>query len=86
MRRLGLVYGAIDLRLTGDGRYVFLEINPAGQFLYVEEQTGQPIAAALAAGSPPADCVHRPPLFPADERRVRTYAPGSAKADAGGTS
>lgn len=49
MRRLGLVYGAIDLRLTEDGRYVFLEINPAGQFLYVEEQTGQPIAAALAA-------------------------------------
>ena len=49
MRRLGLVYGAIDLRLTGDGRYVFLEINPAGQFLYVEEQTGQPLAAALAA-------------------------------------
>jgi glutathione synthase/RimK-type ligase-like ATP-grasp enzyme len=49
MRRLGLVYGAIDLRLTGDGRYVFLEINPGGQFLYVEEQTGQPITAALAA-------------------------------------
>jgi glutathione synthase/RimK-type ligase-like ATP-grasp enzyme len=49
MRRLGLVYGAIDLRLTADGRYVFLEINPAGQFLYVEQQTGQPITAALAA-------------------------------------
>jgi hypothetical protein len=49
MRRLGLVYGAIDLRLTDDGRYVFLEINPAGQFLYVEQQTGQPITAALAA-------------------------------------
>jgi len=49
MRRLGLVYGAIDLRLTEDGRYVFLEINPAGEFLYVEEQTGQPITAALAA-------------------------------------
>lgn len=48
MRQLGLMYGAIDLRLTEDGRYVFLEINPAGQFLYVEQQTGQPIAAALA--------------------------------------
>lgn len=45
---LGLVYGAIDLRLTPDGRYVFLEINPAGQFLYIEQATGQPIAAALA--------------------------------------
>ena len=49
MRRLGLVYGAIDLRLTADGLYIFLEINPAGQFLYVEQQTGQPITAALAA-------------------------------------
>jgi glutathione synthase/RimK-type ligase-like ATP-grasp enzyme len=49
MRRLGLIYGAIDLRLTEDGRYVFLEINPGGQFLYVEEQTGQRITAALAA-------------------------------------
>jgi glutathione synthase/RimK-type ligase-like ATP-grasp enzyme len=49
MRRLGLVYGAIDLRLTEDGRYVFLEINPAGQFLYVEQHTAQPITAALAA-------------------------------------
>jgi glutathione synthase/RimK-type ligase-like ATP-grasp enzyme len=48
MDRLGLVYGAIDMRLTPDGRYVFLEINPAGQFLYIEHATGQPIAAALA--------------------------------------
>jgi glutathione synthase/RimK-type ligase-like ATP-grasp enzyme len=48
MERLGLVYGAIDLRLTPEGRYVFLEINPAGQFLYIERATGQPIAAALA--------------------------------------
>ena len=48
MRRLGLEYGAIDLRLTPDGRHVFLEINPAGQFLYIEQATGQHIAAALA--------------------------------------
>jgi glutathione synthase/RimK-type ligase-like ATP-grasp enzyme len=49
MRRLGLEYGAIDLRLTPDGRYVFLELNPAGQFLYIEQMTGQPITAALAS-------------------------------------
>jgi glutathione synthase/RimK-type ligase-like ATP-grasp enzyme len=48
MDRLDLVYGAIDLRLTPEGTYVFLEINPAGQFLYIEKATGQPIAAALA--------------------------------------
>jgi glutathione synthase/RimK-type ligase-like ATP-grasp enzyme len=49
MRTLGLEYGAIDMRLTPEGDYVFLEINPAGQFLYVEQATGLPIAAALAA-------------------------------------
>jgi glutathione synthase/RimK-type ligase-like ATP-grasp enzyme len=48
LRRLGLEYGAIDLRKTPEGEYVFLEVNPAGQFLYVEKATGQPIAAALA--------------------------------------
>jgi glutathione synthase/RimK-type ligase-like ATP-grasp enzyme len=48
MRRLGLVYGAIDMRLTPDGRYVFLEVNPAGQWLFIEGRTGQPISAAVA--------------------------------------
>jgi glutathione synthase/RimK-type ligase-like ATP-grasp enzyme len=48
MARLGLVYGAVDLRLTPDGRYVFLEVNPAGQFLYIERDTQQPITEALA--------------------------------------
>lgn len=33
----GLNYGAIDLILTPDGRYVFLEINPNGQWLWVQQ-------------------------------------------------
>ena len=48
MARLGIVYGAIDLRRTPDGRHVFLEVNPAGQWLFVELATEQPIAAAVA--------------------------------------
>jgi glutathione synthase/RimK-type ligase-like ATP-grasp enzyme len=48
MRRLGLEYGAVDFRLTPEGEYVFLEVNPAGQFLYIEKATEQPIARALA--------------------------------------
>jgi glutathione synthase/RimK-type ligase-like ATP-grasp enzyme len=47
-KNLGLIYGAIDLRLCSDGRYVFFEINPGGQFLFVEVWTGLPISAALA--------------------------------------
>lgn len=47
MASFGLVYGAIDLRLTPRGEYVFLEVNPAGQWLFVELRTGQPITDAL---------------------------------------
>jgi hypothetical protein len=46
--RLGLVYGAIDLRLTPGGDYVFLEVNPAGEWLFVEDRTRQPITQAMA--------------------------------------
>lgn len=45
--RLGLCYGTIDLVLTPDGRYVFLEINPNGQFAWIEGLTGLPISDAL---------------------------------------
>jgi glutathione synthase/RimK-type ligase-like ATP-grasp enzyme len=49
MQSLGLEYGAIDMRLTPDDEYVFFEVNPAGQFLYVERSSRQPITAALVA-------------------------------------
>lgn len=48
MRRLGLVYGAIDMRRTPEGRHVFLEVNPAGQWLFVEQRTGLKITEAVA--------------------------------------
>ncbi len=48
MRDLGLAFGAADLRRTRDGRWFFLELNPSGQWGFVEERTGQPITAALA--------------------------------------
>ena len=47
VERLGLCYGAIDMVLTPDGRYVFLEINPNGQFLWIEKLTGLPISDAI---------------------------------------
>ncbi len=46
--RLGLSYGAIDMRRTEEGDYVFLEVNPAGQWLFVERLTGLPISQAVA--------------------------------------
>jgi glutathione synthase/RimK-type ligase-like ATP-grasp enzyme len=44
----GLNYGAIDLILTPDGRYVFLEINPVGEFFWLERCPGLPISKAIA--------------------------------------
>ncbi|MEU7874086.1 MvdC/MvdD family ATP grasp protein [Dactylosporangium sp. NPDC049140] len=46
--RLGLSFGAIDLILTPEGDYVFLEINPNGQYDWLELATGLPITAAVA--------------------------------------
>lgn len=45
--RLGLVYGAIDMIVTPAGEYVFLEINPNGQYLWVERKSGLPITDAV---------------------------------------
>jgi hypothetical protein len=48
IRRLELCYGTIDLVLTPDNRYVFLEVNPNGQYLWTERGTGLPITSAVA--------------------------------------
>lgn len=48
LERLGLVYGAIDMIVTPDGEYVFLENNPSGQFGWIEGRTGAPLTATLA--------------------------------------
>lgn len=47
-RRLGLLSGSIDMILTPDGRYVFLEINQNGQWGWLEILTGLPISKAIA--------------------------------------
>jgi glutathione synthase/RimK-type ligase-like ATP-grasp enzyme len=43
----GLRYAAIDLARAPDGRYWFFEINPAGQWAWLEEQVNVPISEAL---------------------------------------
>lgn len=48
MQRMGLVYGTIDLKVRADGSCVFFEVNPQGQFLYIEILTGLPITQAMA--------------------------------------
>lgn len=48
MRRLGLAYGALDFVVTPEGEWVFLEINPAGQYGWIETATGVPLTEHLA--------------------------------------
>ncbi len=47
-RSLGLIYGAYDLIVTPENEYIFLEVNPLGQWLWLERLTGLPISQALA--------------------------------------
>jgi glutathione synthase/RimK-type ligase-like ATP-grasp enzyme len=46
--KLQLRYCAIDMRVSSEGEFYFLEVNPSGQYLFVEIATLQPITAALA--------------------------------------
>jgi len=45
---LGLSFGAIDLALKSDGSYIFLEINPNGEWVWLEDQLGFPISDRIA--------------------------------------
>lgn len=48
MAHFGLVYGAVDIRLTEEGEYYFLEVNTAGEFLFAEHRSGLPLTDAVA--------------------------------------
>ena len=48
LRRMGLNFGCFDFIVTPEGRYVFLECNPNGQWLWVELATGLQISEAIA--------------------------------------
>lgn len=48
MRRLGLVYGALDFIVTPKEELFFLEVNPAGEWGWLERDLGFPIGDALA--------------------------------------
>jgi hypothetical protein len=43
-----LNYGAVDLIVTPDGRHVFLEVNPVGEFFWLEQYPGLPVSDAIA--------------------------------------
>ncbi|MFI1500169.1 RimK family alpha-L-glutamate ligase [Streptomyces platensis] len=48
LRQLGLRMGIVDLKLTPEGEPVWLEVNPQGQFLFLEPLTGEPLTEHFA--------------------------------------
>ncbi|MFF6953847.1 ATP-grasp ribosomal peptide maturase [Streptomyces iakyrus] len=48
MERLQLRYGAADFIVGPDGQWTFLEVNPCGQWDWIQGETGLPIAEAIA--------------------------------------
>jgi glutathione synthase/RimK-type ligase-like ATP-grasp enzyme len=48
MSELGLRFGAIDFLVTPTGEWYFLEINPNGQWAWIEQETGLAISSAIA--------------------------------------
>lgn len=49
MSASGLRAGAFDFAVSTDGRPVFFECNPEGQWLWIEKWTGQQVSAGFAA-------------------------------------
>jgi glutathione synthase/RimK-type ligase-like ATP-grasp enzyme len=48
VRSYGLLFAAVDFAVDQDGRYVFFEINPNGQWAWIEQRTGLPLRSRLA--------------------------------------
>lgn len=48
MKRLGLRFAALDFAVTAAGDWIFFEINPNGQWAWLEDATGLPVASAIA--------------------------------------
>ncbi|MGH2347453.1 MAG: hypothetical protein ACRDG4_19680, partial [Chloroflexota bacterium] len=47
MHSLGINFASMDFILTRDGEFVFLEVNPNGQWLWLEEELGLPLVASM---------------------------------------
>ncbi len=48
LRKMHLNFGCFDFIVTPKNEYVFLECNPNGQWLWIEQETGMPISKSIA--------------------------------------
>jgi hypothetical protein len=47
LSRLGLLYGAFDFIRTPEGELIFLEVNPTGEWAWLEDRLGFPMRDAF---------------------------------------
>src|SRR2546423_1332137 len=48
MDNFGINFASMDMILTPEGEFVFLEVNPNGQWLWIEEELGLPLVVSMA--------------------------------------
>jgi glutathione synthase/RimK-type ligase-like ATP-grasp enzyme len=48
MDSFGINFASMDMILTPEGEFVFLEANPNGQWLWIEQELGLPLVASMA--------------------------------------
>jgi glutathione synthase/RimK-type ligase-like ATP-grasp enzyme len=48
MDSFGINFASLDMILTPEGEFVFLELNPNGQWLWLEAELGLPLVASMA--------------------------------------
>ncbi|MCP5049848.1 MAG: MvdC family ATP-grasp ribosomal peptide maturase [bacterium] len=48
MKKLGLYFGVLDVIVSPDGSYTFLEVGPTGEWGMLERDLGLPISTAIA--------------------------------------
>jgi Glutathione synthase/Ribosomal protein S6 modification enzyme (glutaminyl transferase) len=48
MESFGINFASLDMILTPEGEFVFLELNPNGQWLWLEHEVGLPLVANIA--------------------------------------
>ncbi|NYE30275.1 hypothetical protein HDE78_003244 [Rhodanobacter sp. K2T2] len=78
MASLGLVFGCLDFVVDADGAYQFLEVNQAGQFLFLEDMIPdigvmRMVASFLAAGKRDYSVVEDASLTMAEFRSSKAY-------------
>jgi hypothetical protein len=48
MHSFEINFASIDMIVTPEGEFVFLDLNPNGQWLWLEEELGLPLIASMA--------------------------------------